>query len=330
MKADGDADRLEQDFRKQADEAKEQCSFEAFQRSQAFYAPLGGALVALSFALLHFGALVPFNFGSDGQVLSQILDGLVKLLSKELIETDYAQTHVFAMLLFVIVLCCGLYFLHYADKQKRAFREAHPFLPGKVSKSELAKAGKAGRRMMAATAVFIAGGAALYASSQYFSHSSGFHGISSIFNGNASPLCNVLDGCSFLLLSVATWLIMRSIRVSKAPSYLTYNLEVLTELSPYQVCEDHLSPNHDIRLVAKGILDKALTRGRIFLAICAVITFAMFVLPSIELPIWWVPLIIGLIGRDIFVAQGVKRCKPNLLLCSNGGLLRLEEVISAG
>ncbi len=50
MKADGDADRLKQDFCKQVDEVKEQCSFEAFQRSQAFYAPLGGALVALSFA----------------------------------------------------------------------------------------------------------------------------------------------------------------------------------------------------------------------------------------------------------------------------------------
>lgn len=312
MQADANTDELKEDFRKQANEAKEQCSFEAFQRSQAFYAPLGGALVALSFALLHFGALVPFNFGSDGQVLGQILDGLVKLLSKELIETDYAQTHVFAMLLFVIVLCCGLYFLHYADKQKRAFREAHPFLPGKASKSELAKAGKAGRRMMAVATIFVAGGIVLYASSQYFSHSLGFHGVSSIFNGNASPLCNILDGFAFSLFSVATWLIMRSIRITKAPSYLTYNLEVLTELSPYQVCEDHLSPNHDIRLVAKGILDKALTKGRIFLAVCAVITFAMFVLPSIEMPIWWVPLIIGLIGRDLFVAQGVKRCKREL------------------
>lgn len=312
MKADGDADRLKQDFCKQVDEAKEQCSFEAFQRSQAFYAPLGGALVALSFALLHFGALVPFNFGSDGQALGQILDGLVKLLSKELIETDYAQTHVFAMLLFVIVLCCGLYFLHYADKQKRAFREVHPFLPGKADKSELAKAGKAGRHMMVVAVIFVASGIILYISSQYFSRSQGFHGVSSIFNGNASPLCNILDGFSFSFFSVATWLIMRSIRIAKAPSYLTYNLEVLTELSPYQVCEDHLSPNHDIRLVAKGILDKAITRGRIFLGICAVITFAMFVLPSIEMPIWWVPLIMGLIGRDLFVAQGVKRCKQEL------------------
>lgn len=309
MQADANTDKLKEDFRKQANE---QCSFEAFQRSQAFYAPLGGALVALSFALLHFGALVPFNFGSDGQALGQILDGLVKLLSKELIETDYAQTHVFAMLLFVIVLCCGLYFLHYADKQKRAFREAHPFLPGKENKSELAKAGKAGRRMMAVAAIFVVGGITLYVSSQYFSRSQGFHGVSSIFNGNASPLCNILDGFSFSLFSVATWLIMRSIRIAKAPSYLTYNLEVLTELSPYQVCEDHLSPNHDIRLVAKRILDKAITRGRIFLGICAVITFAMFVLPSIEMPIWWVPLIIGLIGRDLFVTQGVKRCKREL------------------
>ena len=78
------------------------------------------------------------------------------------------------------------------------------------------------------------------------------------------------------------------------------------------MCEDHLSPNHDIRLVAQRILDKAITRGRIFLAICAIITFAMFVLLSIELPIWWVPLVIGLVGRDLFVVQGVKSGKREL------------------
>lgn len=120
MKADGDADRLKQDFCKQVDEAKEQCSFEAFQRSQAFYAP---------------------------------------------------------------------------------FREVHPFLPGKADKSELAKAGKAGRHMMVVAVIFVASGIILYISSQYFSRSQGFHGVSSIFNGNASPLCNILDGFSFSPLS---------------------------------------------------------------------------------------------------------------------------------
>ena len=38
----------------------------------------------------------------------------------------------------------------------------------------------------------------------------------------------------------------------------------------------------------------------------------MFVLLSIELPIWWVPLVIGLVGRDLFVAQGVKSGKREL------------------
>lgn len=38
----------------------------------------------------------------------------------------------------------------------------------------------------------------------------------------------------------------------------------------------------------------------------------MFVLLSIELPIWWVPLVIGFVGRDLFVAQGVKSGKREL------------------
>ena len=85
LKADGDADRLKQDFCKQVGASKEQCSFEAFQHSQALYAP---------------------------------------------------------------------------------FRETHLFLPGKANKSEFPKAGKAGRRMMAVAAIFVAGGIVLHASSQ--------------------------------------------------------------------------------------------------------------------------------------------------------------------
>lgn len=83
MSADIDIERLEENLHERSNELKEQCTFEAHQRSQSFYAPLGGALVVLSLALLHFGALVPFNFGADGQVLGQLLDGLVKIISKE-------------------------------------------------------------------------------------------------------------------------------------------------------------------------------------------------------------------------------------------------------
>lgn len=312
MGADAKTDTLMESLHRRADEMEERCTFEAFQRSQALYAPLGGALVVLSFALLHFGALVPFNFGSDGQVIGQLLDGLVKLLSKELIETDYAQTHVFAMLMFVIVLCCGLYCIHYANDQKDKFRATHPYISEETDKDALAKAGKTARRMMVVAAVFGVGGVIVFAISRTLSPSTDLHGVSSIFDSAASPLCNVLDGCSFLLFAAAIWFLMRAIRIGQAPSRLAYNLEVLTDMTPYEVVEDHASPHYEARLAAKQILDRGIVQGRVFLAACAILSFLMFVLPSIELPIWWLPLVIGLVGRDAFVACAVKRCDREL------------------
>lgn len=171
---------------------------------------------------------------------------------------------------------------------------------------------------MGAAAIFgIGGGVIVFAISRAFSSSTDLHGVSSIFDSAASPLCNVPDGCSFLLFSAAVWFLMRAIRIGQAPSRLAYNLEVLTDMTPYEVVEDRASPHYEARLAAKQILDRGIVQGRVFLAACAILSFLMFVLPSIELPIWWLPLVIGLVGRDVFVARAVKRCDRELSPCSN-------------
>ncbi len=116
---------------------------------------------------------------------------------------------------------------------------------------------------MGAAAIFgIGGGVIVFAISRAFSSSTDLHGVSSIFDSAASPLCNVPDGCSFLLFSAAVWFLMRAIRIGQAPSRLAYNLEVLTDMTPYEVVEDHASPHYEARLAAKQILDRGIVQGR--------------------------------------------------------------------
>ena len=84
------------------------CSFEAYRSSQALLVPLGTALIIAAFAILHFGDLVSFDLGGNGRALGVLLDDAVRIVSKDLIDTNYAEEHVVSMLLFVIVQKMGI------------------------------------------------------------------------------------------------------------------------------------------------------------------------------------------------------------------------------
>ena len=96
------------------------CSFEAYRSSQALLVPLGTALIIAAFAILHFGDLVSFDLGGNGRALGVLLDDAVRIVSKDLIDTNYAEEHVVSMLLFVIVLAAGVAVHRGANDQRSA------------------------------------------------------------------------------------------------------------------------------------------------------------------------------------------------------------------
>lgn len=290
---------------------EKRCSFEAFRRSQAFLRPLGAALIVAAFAALHFGALVSIDLGDDGRMLGAFLDDAVRIASKDFIDTDYAEKHMISMLSFVVVLAAGIAMLRSARNQRDAFRAVHPYLHGTTDTTALARGKRGGKRLMLAAAAFALGGAILHVLTRSLGPA-GPPSISQLFDGQASPLYNIADGVVVLLFAAAVFLFMWGSRMTEAPSYLAYNLSALAERSIYSVGETKDERLREVLLAAKGILDDGLLRGKAVLAVCVVVAACLFFLPTFETPLWWVPLIVGLVFRDAMVARAVSRCKREL------------------
>ena len=126
--------------------------------------PLGTALIIAAFAILHFGDLVSFDLGGNGRALGVLLDDAVRIVAKDLIDTNYAEEHVVSMLLFVIVLAAGVAVHRGASDQRSAFRAAHPYLRGSTDAEALAWGRRSGRRLVLAAAVLALGGIVLHLS----------------------------------------------------------------------------------------------------------------------------------------------------------------------
>ncbi|MFQ7724180.1 MAG: hypothetical protein ACLRIU_08435, partial [Adlercreutzia sp.] len=208
------------------------CSFEAYRSSQALLVPLGTALIIAAFAILHFGDLVSFDLGGNGRALGVLLDDAVRIVSKDLIDTNYAEEHVVSMLLFVIVLAAGVAVHRGANDQRSAFRAAHPYLRGSTDAEALAWGRRSGRRLVLAAAVLALGGIVLHAATRSLGPAD-TPGTTALFDSQASPLYNITDGAVVLLFAVAVFLFMRGSRIAEAPSYLAYNLGALAERSVY-------------------------------------------------------------------------------------------------
>ena len=287
------------------------CSFEAYRSSQALLVPLGTALIIAAFAILHFGDLVSFDLGGNGRALGVPLDDAVRIVSKDLIDTNYAEEHVVSMLLFVIVLAAGVAVHRGANDQRSAFRAAHPYLRGSTDAEALAWGRRSGRRLVLAAAVLTLGGIVLHAATRSLGPAD-TPGTTALFDSQASPLYNITDGAVVLLFAVAVFLFMRGSRIAEAPSYLAYNLGALAERSVYSVDATEDGRLREVLLAAKGILDAGLLRGRVGLAVCIALSACLFFLPTLETALWWVPIIVGLVFRDAMVKVAVSRCKREL------------------
>lgn len=297
--------------RHMAASVEKSCSFEAYRSSQALLVPLGTALIIAAFATLHFGALIPFDLGGNGHALGVLLDDAVRIMSKDLIDTNYAEEHVISMLLFVIVLAVGAVVHKGARDQRDAFRAAHPYMSGSTDAEALVRGRRSGKRLMLAAAALALGGIVLHTMTRSLGPADA-PAATALFDSQASPLYNITDGTVVLLFAAAVFLFMRGSRIAEAPSRLAYNLGTLATRSIYSVDATEDGCLREVLLAAKGILDAGLLRGRIGLAVCIILSACLFFLPTLETALWWVPLIVGLVFRDAMVKVAVNRCKREL------------------
>ncbi len=290
----------------QAHDIELRCGFAAFRQRQAVLEPLGTALIVLAFAAMHFGALVTYSFGSDGTVVGSFLDRLLGILTKEFVDTNYAQSHVVAMTLFFIVLIAGIAILRKAHEDDAAFRQAHPYLRQRTDEAALQGARARGGKLRRVGIVLIVAAIAVQVLTQSI-HPQDAHNVNAIFIDSGSAAYEVSDGITLTLIALAVWFMMHGNRIAIAPSYELYNLRTLVRRSVYDIAQTSDEQVKPALLVAKDALSRSIGVGHGIVAVAVFLSACMFFLPSFETPLWWVPLVAGFAVRDIIEYASVMR-----------------------
>ncbi len=183
------------------------CSFEAYRSSQALLVPLGTALIIAAFAILHFRDLVSFDLGGNGRALGVLLDDAVRIVSKDLIDTNYAEEHVVSMLLFVIVLAAGVAVHRGRTISDPPFERPILTCAGRLMRKR-SHGKRSGRRLVLAAAVLALGGIVLHAATRSLGPAD-TPGTTALFDSQASPPLQHNGRAVVLLFAVAVFLFMR-------------------------------------------------------------------------------------------------------------------------
>lgn len=124
-----------------------------------------------------------------------------------------------------------------------------------------------------------------------------------------SPAYDVTGGIVLLLVAGGVWCLSHGMRVSQAPSYLLYNIRALQRRSLYQIEACETGPLRRLLLVEKSELDRLQAVGTAVLTVAAAWSACLFFLPTLETPLWWVPLVAGFAARDLLDVWAVARAK---------------------
>ena len=289
-----------------AREVEAQCTFAAFRRRQAILQSLGTTLAILAFAAMHFGALVTTSFGADGAVVGGFLDKLLTIITKEFVETDYAQTHVVSMVLFFALLVAAFFVLQKAKEEDAAFRAAHPFFNRRADPARLSAARAIGRRFIAVGFALLVCGLGVHLLTLGIAPPSA-HDADALFIDSGVPAYEVADGVILVFTALGVGLVMYGNRVTAAPNYELYNLRTLARRSVYDIARMNDERLRSVLLVVKRSLSRAVAIGHGVLGVAVFVAVCMFFLPSLESPWWWVPLLGGFVLRDVIESTNVVR-----------------------
>lgn len=140
--------------REAAKTIEDRCTFEAYERVQSLLVPTGAALIVGAFGASKVGALLPSMPAADQRVVGDFLDRAIGIITKDLVDTHYGDTHVMAMLLLVAFVAAGAVVLHRSHGLRDEFVAVHPYIAPRSNGAQMHQvAGFIARDLLGAWAV---------------------------------------------------------------------------------------------------------------------------------------------------------------------------------
>lgn len=264
--------------------------YDRHEISRSYTVPTAIAVFLAGLAASTYLTLLPPSQGADEQVLAQGLDKLVKLMSKDLLDLSFSQSHVLASLVLVSAAIVSLVLARYAGRDNKEFMSAYPYIDDFYTETEKSTIRKQGRAFALASLPFLAVAIAL--------------AVWSVLDESI-----VLRGSALLALAVGAWLLVHGIRWAKRVDIFAYNYRALDLISVYELQADKDFPDRDIMIAEKKLRAPIQTAKRTVIVAGVIVALALYSLPSIETPFYWMAVVIALLISSCLSIYSESRAK---------------------
>lgn len=250
--------------------------YEYHVRKRALWTPTGVAFLVASFGVSSFCMLLPPIQSKDAAVLAAVLDWFVHFESRELLAGySFSDSHVSASFSLIGLVIIGIVILQVAKRDNIAFMEAYPYMDLSFTPDEIRSARRRQRIIVGAGAAVIVAAAAT--------------DIALAVQGHAK----VGNGIGFCTGAVGAWLVVHGFLGDRVAQGVLYNYEALQRTSLYRIEQYYQGPERSVVLAAKHRSMLTQAWDRVLWVAGALGALALYFIPTLETPWWWVPLAVA-------------------------------------
>lgn len=255
----------------------------------------GVALIILGCGLASFASLLPSIDSADSAVIAKAIDEIVRLASKELLQTDFAGTHALATVLLIAFIIMGSWIIHHARNDLKEFQEAYPQLNISFTGDESRVYRTHGTRFMVAGGIIIAAA---------IPFGMGIHGFTDLYadlagTGQVNTAQAITTGCILILVACGCWFLIRGTTLQNIPNMARYNYKALSGRNVYEMDRDSAGALNSSLMRARKIVARKELMNRVFIIAGIIVALALYALPSLETPYFWVALVVAFVACKI-------------------------------
>ncbi len=263
--------------------------YRGFANRHSLMRSSGVTLIILGCALSSFASLLPSIDSADSAVISKAIDEIVRLASKDLLDTNFASTHVLATVLLIAFIIIGCWILSRAKDDLKKFQEAYPYLTISFTDHELQHYKTSGKRFSIAGMVIIILAIGVGISVHGFTNLyTDFEGITQIVTTQA-----ITTGIILTFVAIGCWLLIRGTTLRNIPNITRYNYNALAKRNIYEMNRDSSGKVSDGLMHARKIIAHKNLMNRIFVIGGVIVALALYALPSLETPYFWITLVVA-------------------------------------
>ena len=262
--------------------------YEYHVRKRAILTPLGVAVLVAAFGVSSFFMLLPPIQSSDAAILAHLLDWFIHFETREFIQYNFSESHVGASFSLISMVIIGVVILRASHKDNEAFMSAYPYMDLSFTPQEIREA----RRRQYVTigiGIGVIVGAIV---------------IDLCFHASKMPKLG--NGIGFCVAAVGAWLIVHAILSDRVTQGVLYNYEALQRTSLYRIEQYYKGPERDVVLEGKRHAMHIQTANEIIILIGALGSLALYFMPTLETPWWWVPIAVAFAITGITLQYGVR------------------------